>query len=76
MTCVAARRSLPDLARACPLPLRLAPPRPPQDAVRLCDAQGEELARALINYSHDEVDRIKVGRRRSSNHLIQSVPET
>ena len=30
-----------------------------QDAVRLCDTEGREFARGLINYSHDEVLRIK-----------------
>lgn len=32
----------------------------PQDAVRLCDEQGSEFARALINYSSHEVDKVKV----------------
>lgn len=31
-----------------------------QDAVRLCDAQGAEFARALINYTSEEVDCVKV----------------
>ncbi|KAI7845040.1 hypothetical protein COHA_001406 [Chlorella ohadii] len=30
-----------------------------QDAVRLCDEQGSEFARALINYSSHEVDKVK-----------------
>ena len=33
----------------------------PQDGVRLCDEQGSEFARALINYSSHEVDKVKVG---------------
>jgi hypothetical protein len=32
-----------------------------QDAVSLCDRHGDEFARALINYSHEEVDKAKVG---------------
>lgn len=31
----------------------------PQDAVRLCTSQGEEFARALINYSHEEVAKVQ-----------------
>ena len=38
-----------------------APPLAPQDAVRLCSADGAEFARALINYSSEEVDAAKVG---------------
>ncbi|KAL4443699.1 hypothetical protein ABPG75_011436 [Micractinium tetrahymenae] len=30
-----------------------------QDAVRLCTSQGEEFARALINYSHEEVAKVQ-----------------
>lgn len=30
-----------------------------QDAVKLCTAQGEEFARALINYSHEEVAKVQ-----------------
>ncbi|GAB4816496.1 hypothetical protein N2152v2_003542 [Parachlorella kessleri] len=30
-----------------------------QDAVRLCDANGLEFGRGLINYQHDEVDKVK-----------------
>lgn len=29
--------------------------------MRLCDAHGEEFARALINYAAPEVDKVKVG---------------
>jgi hypothetical protein len=32
-----------------------------QDAVRLCDEEGVEFARALVNYSSEEVERVKVG---------------
>jgi glutamate 5-kinase len=39
-----------------PAPLNCA-----QDAVRLCDEHGSEFARALINYSSHEVDKVKVG---------------
>lgn len=31
-----------------------------QDAVRLCDADGLEIARGLINYPRDEVEKIRV----------------
>ena len=31
-----------------------------QDAVRLCDAEGLEIARGLINYPRDEVEKIRV----------------
>lgn len=33
-----------------------------QDAVSLCDRNGDEFARALINYSHAEVEKGKVRR--------------
>lgn len=32
-----------------------------QDAVRLCDLQGREIGRGLINYTCEEVQRVKVG---------------
>ena len=44
-----------------------------QDAVVLCSQEGTELARGLVNYSREEVDKIKVpapGRRVSSVHCL------
>lgn len=33
-----------------------------QDAVRLCDEDGVEIGRGLVNYSSHELDEVKVGR--------------
>lgn len=30
------------------------------DAVRLCDAEGQEVARGLVNYAWEEVQQVKV----------------
>jgi len=38
--------------------------------VRLCDEQGSEFARALINYSSHEVDKVKASRVESIDLLM------
>eukprot|EP00887_Chlorella_sp_A99_P002020 scaffold18.g2020.t1 len=47
-----------------------------QDAVRLCDVHGEEFARALINYSADDIEKMKgVSHRQSASQLGYHGPE-
>ncbi len=40
-----------------------------QDAVRLCDRNGQEIARGLVNYNHNELQQIR-GRRSSEISMI------
>ena len=44
-----------------------------QDAVQLCDAQGEEIARGITNYTHQELQRI-LGRRSDEIAAVLGYP--
>jgi glutamate 5-kinase len=42
-----------------------------QDAVQLCDDTGAELARALVNFSSEDLDKIVKGRLWRSSDMAQ-----